>query len=89
MPKAVRDALGVRPGDELEFVVRGEEILVEPRPRRSVLDFAGIGAAGAGVVPATAEGLDTLVEQGMSKEAVARERRSQEPRGGRRPGSVP
>jgi predicted nucleic acid-binding protein len=45
--KAVRDALGARPGDEIEFVPRGDTLVVEVRHRRSVLDFVGIAAMAA------------------------------------------
>jgi bifunctional DNA-binding transcriptional regulator/antitoxin component of YhaV-PrlF toxin-antitoxin module len=76
VPKAVRDALGARPGDDIEFVRHGAQLLVELRPRRSILDFAGIAAADASLVPATAEELDELIERGMTDAAVARERRS-------------
>ena len=84
MPKAVRDALGARPGDEIEFVPRGEELLVEVRPRRSVLDFAGIAAEAVALVLETAEELDELVDRGMAEASVSRERRAR--RGSRRPG---
>lgn len=76
MPKAVRDALGARPGDEIEFVRQGDGFVVNVRPRRSVLDFAGLAADGASRVPATAEDLDGLIERGMTDAAVARERRT-------------
>lgn len=89
VPKVVREALGVRPGDELEFVARGEEMLVEARPRRSILDFAGLWAAAAGLVPASAEALDELVDRGMADAAVAREGRVREPRAQRKPRSTP
>jgi len=89
VPKLVREALGLRPGDELEFVARGEEMLVAARPRRSILDFAGLGAAAAGLVPATAEALDELVDRGMGDAAAARERRVREPRTRRKPPPTP
>lgn len=73
VPKAVRDALGARPGDELEFVPRGEEFVVEVRHRQSVLDFAGIAASAAPRVPPTAAELDDLVERGMAEAALARD----------------
>jgi len=72
VPKAVREALGARPGDELEFVARGDELVVEVRHRRSVLDFAGIAANAAPRVPGTAAELDELVERGMGEAALAR-----------------
>lgn len=76
VPKAVRDALGARPGDDIEFVSRGGDVVVEIRPRRSILEFAGIAAGRAGRVPATAEELDDLIGQGMAEAAVAREERA-------------
>lgn len=72
MPKAVRDALGARPGDEIEFVPRGGELLVEVRPKRNVLDFAGLASGVAPAIPATAEAIDELIERGMTEAAVAR-----------------
>jgi AbrB family looped-hinge helix DNA binding protein len=47
VPKAVPEALGARPGDEIEFVSRGGGLDVEVRHRRSVLDFARIAAKAA------------------------------------------
>jgi antitoxin PrlF len=76
VPKAVRDALGARPGDEIEFVPRDGELLVEVRPRRSVLDFAGLATAAAAAIPATAEAIDELIERGMTEAAIARSTRS-------------
>ena len=75
VPKAVRDALGARPGDEIEFVARGQHLLIEVRPRRSILEFAGIGARAVPQLPETAEALDELIDGGMAEEAVARDGR--------------
>jgi AbrB family looped-hinge helix DNA binding protein len=72
VPKAVRDALGMRPGDDLEFVPRGTELLVELRPRRSLLEFAGIAAGAATRVPDSADDLDALIQAGMAEAAVRR-----------------
>jgi AbrB family looped-hinge helix DNA binding protein len=72
VPKAVRDALGARPGDEIEFVPRNGELLIEVRPRRSVLDFAGLASDAAATIPATAEEIDELIEHGMTQAAIAR-----------------
>jgi antitoxin PrlF len=41
IPKAVRDRLGVQKGDALDFRFEGERLLVEPIPRRSLLEFRG------------------------------------------------
>ena len=72
VPKAVRDALGARPGDDIEFVPRGSELFVEIRPRRSVIEFAGIAADPVPRVPDTADDLDALIEDGMAEAAVRR-----------------
>jgi antitoxin PrlF len=72
VPKAVREALDIRPGDEIEFVPRGDDFIVAVRPRRSVLEFAAIGSAAAARVPASAEELDALVAEGMARAAVGR-----------------
>ena len=72
VPKAVRDSLGARPGDDIEFVPRGGELLIEVRPRRGLLEFAGIAAEAAQRVPGTADGLDALIDEGMRDAAVAR-----------------
>ena len=72
VPKAIRDALGARPGDDIEFVSRGTELLVEVRPRRSLLEFAGIAADAAARVPESADELDALIQDGMAKSAVLR-----------------
>ena len=79
VPKAVREALGARPGDEIEFLARGAEVVVEVRHRRSVLDFAGIAAKAAPRVPGTAAELDELVARGMGEAATARAMRSHRP----------
>jgi AbrB family looped-hinge helix DNA binding protein len=84
VPKAVREALGARPGDEIEFVPRGDELVVEIRHRRSVLDFAGIAAEASPRVPGTAGELDELVARGMAEAATARATRPRRP--SRRPG---
>lgn len=72
VPKAVRDALGLRPGDEIEFVPRGADLLVEVRPKRSVLDFAGVASHAGAAIPPTAEEIDELIERGMTDAAIAR-----------------
>jgi AbrB family looped-hinge helix DNA binding protein len=83
VPKAIRDVLGARPGDEIEFVPRNDELLVRLRPRRSVLDFAGLASETASTrIPATAEALDVQIELGMTeaaRNAVAGRRRGRSP----------
>ena len=89
VPKAVRDRLGARPGDELEFEPRGDGFMLRHRPRLSVLAFAGLASASAERIPRTAEALDKALEQGRAKEALTQDRRLQDAeragRRGRRP----
>lgn len=74
--------MGVGPGDELEFEAMGEGYLIRPRLRRSVLEFAGIAGKATARIPATADGLDRLIDEGMATEASrrARSRRQLGPR---------
>lgn len=72
VPKAVRDALGARPGDDIEFVPVEGHLVVEVRRRRSVLEFAGIAASAVAQVPDTAEALDAMVTEGVARAAVLR-----------------
>lgn len=75
VPKAVRDQLGARAGDELEFQRRGDGFLLRHKPRRNILEFAGIAADAAARLPASAEELDAVIARGMSKQAVTHELR--------------
>jgi antitoxin PrlF len=74
VPKSVRDAMGVRPGDELEFEPAGEAYLVRPRTRRSILELSGIAGKASGRIPPTAEALDRLIADGMAADAARRQR---------------
>lgn len=78
VPKAVRDRLGARPGDELEFEPRGNGFMLRHRPRLSVLAFAGLATASAEGIPPTAEALDKALQQGRVEEALIRDRRLQD-----------
>lgn len=42
LPKQVREDLRLKPGDRLVFRKRNDEYVLEARPRRSALDFAGV-----------------------------------------------
>jgi antitoxin PrlF len=72
VPKAIRDALRAQPGDEIEFVARGDALMVQLRRRRSVLDFAGLASSAAGNIPATARELDEAIQRGLTENALAR-----------------
>jgi len=74
VPKAVRVLLGAKPGDDLEFDVRDDEVVVRRRARVSVLDFAGI-ADEANKLPATAEEFDEQIADAWAAEAAAKEQR--------------
>lgn len=41
LPKKVREDLNLKPGDRLVFRKQGEQYVLEAKPRRSALDFAG------------------------------------------------
>lgn len=41
LPKEVREDLNLKPGDRLVFRKQGGHYVLEPKPRRSALDFAG------------------------------------------------
>lgn len=74
MPKAVRDRLGLKPGDDVEFLDREGDIVLVPRRRRSILDFAGVLAPAPGVVLPTTSAQwkqavrDSWVDAVMEKE---------------------
>ena len=41
LPKQVREDLNLKPGDRLVFRKQGGQYLLEAKPRRSALEFAG------------------------------------------------
>jgi len=71
VPKRVRDALRVAPGDELEFELVPDGAMVRPERRRSILEFAGIAGERSRLLPRTARELDEL----LSAANTARARR--------------
>jgi AbrB family looped-hinge helix DNA binding protein len=73
VPKVVREAMGVGPGDELEFERVGDDYLVRPRRRRSILEFAGIAGRASKRIPRTAAELDRQIDEGMGAEAARRQ----------------
>lgn len=42
IPKRMREALDVRGGDSVEFVLKGGEVLIRKKERRSILAMGGI-----------------------------------------------
>lgn len=80
VPKAIRDRLGLKPGDDLEFEERGDEIVVVAHRRRSVLDFAGVLAPAPGVVlPKTTDGWQRAIRDSWADAAVERQDRIRRP----------
>ncbi len=73
VPKAVRDQLGAKAGDELEFNPTPDGFMIRLRPKRSILDFAGIAGPRADRIPDTAEELDDLLERMGRERAIAKE----------------
>lgn len=84
VPKAVRDALGVAAGEQVEFEPHGDVFVFRVRRPSSVLDFAGIAEAAAPRLPATADDLDRVLEQQGVRNAIAREAHARRPRRARR-----
>lgn len=66
IPKAVRERLGVGPGDRLEFVIEGDRIAVRPIKRRGIMDFYGIFPVD--------EAYDIAVERAYSRAVRAKRR---------------
>lgn len=71
IPKAVRDAMDLTPGDEVEFDV-GPEVVVRRHRRPGVLDFAGIASEAAGRLPRSAADLDDLIAEARGRKARRR-----------------
>jgi AbrB family looped-hinge helix DNA binding protein len=78
VPKALRDEMGAKPGDVLEFERRSDGFLLRHRPRRNVLEFAGLASGSGQSFPSTAEAIDDMLEQSRIEAALARDRRLQE-----------
>ncbi len=49
VPKAIRERLGVQPGDDLLFDIRGSRVQVIPRRRQGVAALAGLFPVKRGV----------------------------------------
>ena len=78
MPKVIRDELGLKPGDDVEFERHGSEIVLVPRIRRSILDFAGVLPPAPGiVVPKTTAGWKRWIRDASAEAAVERYERIQ------------
>ncbi|MDP9483170.1 MAG: AbrB/MazE/SpoVT family DNA-binding domain-containing protein, partial [Chloroflexota bacterium] len=85
VPKAVRDRLGLKPGDDVEFVDRDGEIVLIPRRRRSILDFAGALPPGPGVIlPKTSAEWKEAIRDSWADAAMEKEKRIANQRGPRR-----
>ncbi len=66
VPKAIRDALGAVPGDELVFQQREGEVVVHHRRRRSIMELAGIASDTAPDPGLTPDQLRMAVEREVS-----------------------
>lgn len=75
VPKAVRVALDVAPGDVLEFEVADGTAIMRPRRRTSILDFAGIAGGRGRSLPSSAEELDDLLQTAATERARRRSKR--------------
>lgn len=74
VPKSVREALAVAPGDELEFELTEDGARVRPQRRRSILEFAGIAGERSRLLPRTARELDELLKAAGAARARRRVR---------------
>lgn len=72
IPKAVREQLGVKPGDDVEFESGSDGIILRPRPRRSVLDFVGIAADNVAPIPKDPDELDRFLAESREREAATK-----------------
>jgi len=72
VPKAVRTALDLAPGDELEFEIRGDSAMLLPRRRYTLLDFAGIAGERSAMLPRTARELDDVIRAANVERALRR-----------------
>jgi AbrB family looped-hinge helix DNA binding protein len=60
VPKEIRDLLGLKPGDKVEFAPEGDDKVVMRRAKvRSITDLFGI--LPAGILPETNEELDEMI----------------------------
>jgi AbrB family looped-hinge helix DNA binding protein len=78
VPKAVRDQMGAKPGDVLEFEPQRDGFMLRHRPQRSILEFAGLAAGSRESFPTSAEAIDDMLEQIRIEAALARDQRLQE-----------
>jgi AbrB family looped-hinge helix DNA binding protein len=67
IPKAVREELGVKPGDDVEFEAGPDGVLIRPHPRRSVLEFAGIAADSVIGIPDDPAELDRVIAESRER----------------------
>ena len=72
IPKRVREQLGVKPGDDVEFDAGADGMHIRPRPRRSVLDFAGIAADTVMPLPKDPVELKSVIAQDRDREVAAK-----------------
>ena len=69
LPKAVREALGLKPGDRLTYVI--EEGCVRIRRPRSILELAGMLEEYATDPPMTLEEMDEAIAEAAAERGMA------------------
>jgi antitoxin PrlF len=79
VPKAVRDQLGAKPGDEVEFEPTPGGMVIRLRARTSILQFAGMAASAGHNIPAKAEDMDDALERAGIQRARGREAKLRAP----------
>ncbi len=79
VPNALRQALGVSPGDRLRFVQASDgSIRLEARKRRRIVDFARANAFSAGEAGID---LDKTIDEAVTLAMAERDRRSRQKSG--------
>lgn len=74
VPKPVRDAMDLVPGDEIEFEL-GTSVIVRRHRRPEILSFSGIAREAANRLPRTAAEIDALIAEARTTRARQRPRR--------------
>jgi antitoxin PrlF len=67
LPKDIRDRLGLKPGDKLDFRV-DEAGLITAQPRKTLRIADLFGILPAGIVPLTAEGVDEAIGEFLAED---------------------
>lgn len=79
IPKEIRDALGLKPGDQIRFVLEDENRVVLSTPKRSIEELAGI-LHDPDRKPLSVEELNDMMEQAVADHVLGRDGGSEDDR---------